>query len=230
MDTQHKFMNAYYDPGNNEIVILQKLADLVYNQELMHSYVQYLFSNPDNLEKSPSAPDVRDSRYPDTAIECISWIINDHYNLKQTVKTFGNMTAMAEEEDSQIETELRIISYYSQRIIQHLDGFPLTFEETVLLNALMDDDRQLILEDFYGRMDTQYDIPDVVKSSIAHIFETIIYDLSDDERTKIYKDRLGKKIMTYPPYRLDPGRVLRQKKKKGADLGTIGDVEVDRDR
>ena len=202
MDISHKYENAYYDPAANEIIIKRSTPEAVRNQELLHAYVQFVFTVEENMEMSPSSPRVRDSKYPDIAVECITWILNEHFGLKQTIRAFGDLSVYDNEDDVQVERDLRIISFYAQRIIQHLERFPLTFEETSLLNTLMYDDDIELLDDLYHRLENQFDIPDDVKSSITHIFEAIVTEFSDNEREKIFKDRLHKEIMSHPPYYL----------------------------
>ena len=202
MDNAHKYENAYYDPAENEIVVKRSISENIRNQELMHAYVQFIFSNDENMEMSPSCPKIQDCKYPDIAVECIAWILNDHFNLKQTIRAFGDLSVYDNEDDLQVENDLRVVSFYSQRIIQHLERFPLTFEETTILNTLMFDDDMELLDDMYHRMEVQFDIPDTVKGSISHIFEAIVAEMSDGERAKVFSDRLHKQIMSYPAYYL----------------------------
>ena len=222
MNEAHKFEGAYYDGGENEIIIRKDLPAETRNQELLRAYIQYVFQTPDSAEMSPGGPDVRDCRFPDIAIECVAWMLNEHYGLKQTVRTFGDLAAYEGIDDTDLDTDLRIISFYSQRIMQHLEGFTLSFDETLLLNQLMTDDNGVRLDDLYHRLLSQFDIPDPVKSAIAHVFEELTVNLSDTDRASVYEDRLKRKIMTFPPYEL---KGSGDNAPKGTEMATLMETE-----
>ena len=238
MDEAHKYVNAYYDSDVGEIIIRRDTPKDIYDQELMHAYVSFIFDGFQGLEQTPGGIDPHSCTHPDIAIECICWIINQHFGLKQTVRTFGDLDVWkctSDDKDSpdnkeildQAKNDLQVISYYAQQIIQHLKGFPLAFQETSIVNSLMVTDKAAILNDLYHRLDTHIVFELSFRGCLSHVFEALVNGLDDKERTDVFKDRLRRRIMSYPPYHLK--RTIPSKERYSRNTELVKKMMADRE-
>ena len=197
------YYNAYYDEGEKKILFLKSVKGDAKTSAIVRAYVQFTLSGDNLMDLTPGTGDVFEIPSKENAAELIGYCIEVHLGIRPSVSNVGVIFQNAAKELDTHEKRYAFLSavcLFVQRIIQDIEGYPLTVEETNIINCLMNTDNPKLLQAIYMRMDNQEGISDDVKRVIGRVFEQLIGPVSEEELSAIYDDRLHKNIFTYPPY------------------------------
>lgn len=197
------YYNSYYDEGDKKIMLLKSTKNEVRISAVIRAYIQFTMSGDNMQDITPGTKDVHEIRSRENAAELICYCIEVHYGIKPTAKNVSMIMQNVRDDLPEVTSRYEFLSdvcLYVQRILQDLEGYPLTVEETNILNCLMTSDDPNLLLATYMRMDNQEKVDERIKAVIARVFEQLIGPVSESELTAIYEDRIHKQIFTYPPY------------------------------
>nr|WP_297704130.1 hypothetical protein [uncultured Butyrivibrio sp.] len=200
------YYNSYYDEGDKKIMLLKSAKNDARVSAVIRAYIQFTMSGDNMQDITPGTKDVHEIKSRENAAELICYCIEAHYGIKPTAKNVSLIMQNAREDLPEFVDRYEFLSdvcLYVQRILQDLEGYPLTVEETNILNCLMTTDDPNLLLATYMRMDNQEKVEDRIKAVIARVFEQLIGPVSESELTAIYEDRIHKQIFTYPPYMIN---------------------------
>ncbi len=197
------YYSGYYDEGENAIMVKSSVKGDARTSAIIRAYVQFTLAGNNLQDKTPGTIDIFTIKSRENVAELISYCIEVYCGIRPSV---SNVSIIFDNAKKDLETDddmydfISNICLFSQRIIQDLEGYPLTVEETNIVNSLMISDSPKLLRALYAKMDNQEEVSDGVKRVIARVFEQLIGPVTEKELSVIYDDRIHKNIFTYPPY------------------------------
>lgn len=182
-----KTENKLYYPDN--IDFTTEHGKQRYNEIMLNMYIDYIFDNHNITDKILK--------------KAVQYVIYEHYNIPHNIKStlFKKLdTALYAASTAKI-TFIEQLNFITSNVIQDLEGYYLTFDETAFLNTLLyTSDRTKLYININKVLNT---LDDNILNNELYNLRSKLLRTDDDCLKHLYKLRQKKQLYTYPAEKLD---------------------------